>query len=152
MALEISTAGITLSYCVETTAGTKPTTGYTNIPNIKSIPDFNPTPSSLDVTDLSDTAYKRYIVGLTDVGGALAFGANITKAFANAWSTLVTAYTTGTATSLKTWFKISVPNFGDFYFTGIPTALGLPASEVDAVFEGDVYITPNTIEGWTIAA
>ena len=50
MALEISTAGISVSYAVETTAGTKPST-FTNIPNIKSTPDFNPEPGALEVTD-----------------------------------------------------------------------------------------------------
>jgi len=152
MALEISTAGITLKYCVETTSGTKPTTGYTAIPNIKSIPDLNPEPSQLDVTDLSDTTWKRYIPGLKDAGGSLAFGANFTTAFKTAWEALVTAYTTGATTSKATWFEINVPNFGSFYFAGIPSALGLNSAEVDAVFEGNVYISPNQIEGWGTAS
>jgi hypothetical protein len=59
MALEISTAGVALKYAVETTAGTRPTTGYTAIPNIKETPDFNPEPSTLEVTDLSDLVWKR---------------------------------------------------------------------------------------------
>ena len=59
MANEFSTAGIQLGYAVEATAGTRPTTGYTNIPGIKSMPEFNPEPSSLEVTDLSDTVWKR---------------------------------------------------------------------------------------------
>ena len=84
MANEISTAGITVKYAVETTSGTRPTTGYTSIPNIKNIPEFNPQPSALDVTDLSDTTWKRYIAGLKDPGGALGFTANFTSAF-NSW-------------------------------------------------------------------
>lgn len=59
MANEISTAGIALKWAVETTAGTRPTTGFATIPNIKSIPEFNPEPSTLEVTDLSDTEWKR---------------------------------------------------------------------------------------------
>ena len=59
MANEFSTAGITLKYAVEATAGTRPTTGFTAIPGIKSMPEFNPEPSSLEVTDLSDTVWKR---------------------------------------------------------------------------------------------
>lgn len=59
MALEISTAGVALKYATETTAGTRPTTGYTAIPNIKETPDFNPEPSTLEVTDLSDLVWKR---------------------------------------------------------------------------------------------
>ena len=148
MALEISTAGILLKYCVETSEGTRPTTGYTTIPNIKSIPDLNPEPSSLDVTDLSDTEWKRNIKGLKDVGGSLAFGANFTTAFKTAWETLKSAYDTGITSGKATWFEIYVPTFGSFYFAGEPSNLGLNAAEVDSVFEGSVYITPNQIEGW----
>ena len=59
MALEISTAGVSLKYCVETTAGTRPTASYTAITGIKETPDFNHEPSTLEVTDLSDTVWKR---------------------------------------------------------------------------------------------
>ena len=59
MAQELSTAGVLLKYAVETTAGTRPTTGYTTVPSIKSIPDLNPEPESLEVTDLSDTEWRR---------------------------------------------------------------------------------------------
>ena len=54
MALEFNTIGVKVNYCVETTAGTRPTSGYTNIPDIKSIPDINLTPSNIDVTNLVD--------------------------------------------------------------------------------------------------
>lgn len=148
MAQELSTAGVLLKYAVETTAGTRPTTGYTTIPSIKSIPDLNPEPESLEVTDLSDTTWRRYIAGLKDPGGALSFTANLTSAFKTAWETLVTAYTTGIASNKATWFEIMVPSFNSFYFAGIPSELGLKAMDVNAVLEDDVYITPNQIHGW----
>ena len=34
-AVDLSTAGITIQYAAETTAGTRPTTGFTVIPSIK---------------------------------------------------------------------------------------------------------------------
>lgn len=148
MALEISTAGILVKYAVEATAGTRPTTGFTTIPNIKSTPDFNPEPSTLEVTDLSDLVWKRYIPGLKDPGGALSFTANLTSAFKTAWETLVSAYETGIASSKQTWFEIMVPTIGSFYFAGIPSELGVNGYEVDAVAEISVYVTPNKIEGW----
>ena len=148
MAQEISTAGVLLKYCVETNAGTRPTVGYTTVPNIKSIPDFNPEPESLEVTDLADTEWRRYIAGLKDPGGALAFTANLTSAFKTAWGTLVSAYTTGIASSKNTWFEIMVPTVGSFYFAGIPSNLGLSGMDVNAVAEVDAYITPNKIHGW----
>ena len=148
MALELSTAGVLLKYACETTAGTRPTTGYTQIPNIKSIPDFNPEPESLEVTDLSDTEWRRYIPGLKDPGGALAFTANLTTGFKTAWSTMMTAATTAAASNKATWFEIMVPSFGSFYFAGIPSDLGMTAMDVNSVLEIEAYITPNQIEGW----
>ena len=145
---ELSTAGVLLKYCVETTAGTRPTVNYTQVPSIKAIPDFNPEPESLEVTDLSDTEWKRYIAGLKDPGGALAFTANLTTLFKTAWTTLVSAYTTGISTNKATWFEIMVPNFGSFYFAGIPSPLGMSAMDVNAVLEIEAYITPNKIHGW----
>lgn len=148
MALEISTAGILLKYAAETTAGTRPTTGYTTVPNIKSTADFNPEPNTLEVTDLSDLVWKRYIEGLRDPGGAMSFTANLTSAFKTAWETLVSAYETALASSKLVWFEIMVPTIGSFYFAGKPAELGINGYETDAVAEINVYITPNKIEGW----
>lgn len=152
MALELNTAGASLQYAVEVTAGTRPTTGYTLIPNIKSMPDLNPEPSSLEVTDLSDTEWKRYIQGLKDPGGALAFTANNTAAFQIAWAALITAAETAAGLGKLTWFVISIPGLTDsFYFVGSPAALGLAAIETDSVAEIDAYISPNMIIGWATA-
>lgn len=148
MSLELSTAGILLKYAVETTKGARPTTGYTTIPNVKSLPEFNPEPSTLDVTDLSDTVWKRYIPGLKDPGGALSVSVNMTTAFKTAWESLVTAAKTGLESDKSTWFEFYVPDFGSFYFSGMPSELAFAGAEVDGVFEGAAYITPNTIEGW----
>lgn len=152
MSLELSTSGVLLKYACETTAGTRPTTGYTQIPNIKSIPDFNPEPESLEVTDLSDTEWRRYIPGLKDPGGALAFTANLTTSFKTAWEALVTAATTAAASSKATWFEIYVPTFGSFFFAGIPSSLGMTAMDVNSVLEVEAYITPNKIHGWATSS
>lgn len=152
MALELSTAGISLSYAIETTSGTRPTTGLINIPNVKTIGDLNPEPATYEVTDLSDLVWKRYIDGLKDPGGAIPFTVNLTAAFRAAWDTLVAAAATGRENDLSCWFCVKVPNFADFWFAGIPNELGLPEVDTDGVFEGDVYITPNQILGWVDAA
>lgn len=152
MANEFSTAGIVVKYAVETTAGTRPTVNYTVIDGIKATPDFNPEPSSLDVTDLSDKIFKRYIGGLKDVGGALAFTANLTTDFKTKWEALVSASETARASSKATWFEIAIPNFDSFYFAGYPNELGVSAFGVDEVAEIEAYITPNQIEGWDTAS
>lgn len=148
MANEISTAGFSIGYAVETTAGSRPSS-FTSIPNIKTIGDINPEPSTYEVTDLSDLEWKRYIGALKDVGGAIALTANITSAFETAWSTLCSSAATGKASNKATWFCVTVPNWAKkFYFAGDPSPLGLPQVETDSVFDGDVYITPNQITGW----
>ena len=147
MALELSTIGVSLKYCVETNAGTRPTAGYTSIAGIKAIPDLNPEPEALDVTDLSDS-WRRYIPGVKDVGGAISFTANFTSAFKTAWTALVSAATTGAASNKATWFEVCVPTLGSFYFSGIPSDLGLTGMEVNAVVEIEAYVTPNKIHGW----
>lgn len=153
MANELSTAGALVKYAVESTAGTRPTTGYTVIPNIKSIPDLNPEPSTLEVTDLSDTEWKRYIPGLKDPGGALAFNANNTDAFQTAWAALVTAAESAAADNKATWFEIWIPGLTkSFFFAGIPSPLGLAAMDVDAVLEIGAYVAPNQVEGWAAKA
>jgi hypothetical protein len=148
MANEISTAGVLLKYKAESTAGTKPTGAYTVIPNIVSTGEINSEPDNLEVTDLSDTVWRRYIPGLKDPGGAITFTANLTSAFRTAWETLVTAASTALAANKAMWFEIMVPSVGSFYFTGVPDALGINAYDINSVNQVDVHIVPNTIEGW----
>lgn len=152
MANEFSSAGVKLYYCVETTAGTRPTSGYTEIPCIKSIPDFNPQPGTLQVTDLSDTEWHRYIDALKDVGGSIGFDANLTSQFETAWDTLVTASESARAENKATWFEIAIPNFKSFYLAGYPSPLGLKGFGVDEVVETTAYVAPNQIVGFASAS
>lgn len=151
MALEIASAGAKIKYCVETTAGTRPATGYTNIPNVKTIGALDAEPAAYDVTDLSDTEFKRYIPGLKDIGGDVPLTANLTQAFLDAWATLCTAASTAaSADSPKsTWFEVEIPKLTkSFFFRGVPTPLGLGEIPTDAALEITAHVTPNEITGW----
>lgn len=149
MALEIASAGVTIGYAVEATAGTRPTGNYTNITNVKTIGDLDAEPATYDVTDLSDMEYKRYIPGLKDIGGDVPLTANLTQAFMTLWAALVTAATTGAQTNLSTWFCITIPGITEkFYFKGVPVPLGLSQIETDTALEITAHITPNEIAGW----
>ncbi len=148
MANELSSAGVKFKYCVEATAGTRPTASYTAIDGCVEIPDLNEAPAQLDCTSLDNTVYKSYIPGLKDTGGALAFRFNLTSAFKTAWAALITAYTTAASSSKATWFEIMIPSLGSFYFAGVPTALGLSQIGVDEVLQIDAYVTANNIVGW----
>lgn len=141
--IDLSTIGVQLHYCVETTKGTRPTSGYTRIYGIKSTPSLNPSPESLETTTLDELEYKTYVDGLKDLGGALEFTFNLTQDLVTKWDALIAAYKAGVAEEKRTWFCIVVPGLTDaFYFPGNPSAMGLPETSVNAVLEITNYITP----------
>lgn len=149
--IDLSTAGVSVQYAAEATAGTRPTAAadYTSLPGVKAIPDLNPEPSALETTTLDNLEWKSYISGLKDVGGALAFTANNTEMFQQEWKTMVTAANAARADGKAMWFAIVIPGLtNSFYFSGTPAPLGLSAIEVDAVLEIDGYISPNEVLGW----
>ena len=65
MANALSTAGMLVKYCVETTAGTRPTLNYTTIPGCKAIPAIFNEPNTLQSTTLSATKNHTYVLALT---------------------------------------------------------------------------------------
>lgn len=149
MAINLSTAGVQLKYAVEETAGTRPTTGYKAIKGAKSTPSLNPSPETLETTTLDETEYKTYIDGLKDLGGALEFTFNLTEELYTNWETLMTAYEEAKTTGKATWFTIVIPGLTNaVYFTGNPSAMGLPETAVSSVLEITNYITPTNAPEW----
>ena len=147
--IALSTAGVTVGYAVETTAGVMPTTRYTLIPDLKEIPDFNPEPETLEATDLEETEYKFYVSGLKDIGGALGFLANFTDKLQTEWDALVDAYEEGIEGGLRTWFEIKHPKLSkSVFFPGEPSRMGLPAMSTSSILETNVYIIPTGAPEW----
>ena len=146
MAINLSTAGIHLYYAVEKTKGTRPTAkaDYKDLLGVKSTPDLNPAPDTLETTTLNETEWKTYIDGLKDMGGALEFTFNLTQELVELWDALMEAYEAAKATGLATWFLIDIPGLTEgFYFPGNPSSMGLPAAEVSSVLEITNRITPT---------
>ena len=141
----VSTAGMLVKYCVESTAGTRPTTGYTTIPGVKAIPAIFNDPNMLQSTPLSATKNHTYIEGLNDSGGSIQITVNDYDAFRTAWTACVAAF--DELTGGKTmWFEIAYQdgsNLDSFYFPGEPLALGFGGAEVDAVLENNLNIAPQ---------
>lgn len=149
MGIAVSTAGVTFGYAVEATKGTRPTAGYTIIPDVKEIPEMNPEPETLETTTLAETEFKTYIEGLKDLGGALSFLANYTSELEEAWGELVSEYKTAIADEKSVWFEIKHPKLDkSVFFTGQPSAMGLPAMSVGSVLETNLYITPTNAPAW----
>lgn len=144
MAINLSTAGIHLKYAVEQEKGTRPTTGYIDLKGVKSTPNLNPSPDTLETTDLNETEYKTYIDGLKDLGGALEFNFNLTQELVETWETLMTAYEAAKASGKAVWFLIDIPGLTQgMYFPGNPSDMGIPETEVNSVLEITNYITPT---------
>ncbi len=146
MAINLSTAGIHLYYAVEETAGQRPTakSAFKDLEGVKSIPSMNPAPETLETTTLNEIEYKTYIDGLKDLGGALEFTFNLTQALVEMWEELMDAYEAAKAANKATWFFIDIPGLTEgLYFTGNPSAMGIPEASVSSVLEITNYITPT---------
>lgn len=145
MANAVSTAGMLVKYAAETTAGTRPTTGYTTIPGVKAIPAIFNDPNMLQSTPLSATKNHTYIEGLNDSGGAIQLTVNDYEAFRTAWTACVAAYD-GLGDGLTMWFEIAYQDGSDlesFYFPAQPLALGFGGAEVDSVLENNLNLAPQ---------
>ena len=151
MALEFNTIGVKVKYCVVVSAGTRPTSGYTEIPDIKSTPSIDMNPAKIQVTNLQDE-YHRYIDGVKDVGDSFDFTANLTANLKSIWASMVTAANYAWASGKSTWFEIAIPNFESYFFAGIPIELGVNEMGVDAVIESTLHVVPNQIAGWATSS
>lgn len=141
----VSTAGMSLQYAVETTAGVRPTTGYKTIPEIKSMPSFNPAPSTIDSTTLSETEFMTYVQGLKDLGGALEYTANLTDDLMDFWDDLLTKYNAAIEDGKQMWFAVVHPKLSKAtFYVGEPAPLGFNEASVGSMAETTLYITPNS--------
>ena len=152
MAGEMTTAGIKLKYIVEATAGTRPTSGYTEIPDVISLPAMDSAPEALECTPLSETVWKRYVLGLKDPGSNVDIEANDTTAFRTAWANMMTASATAKASGKATWFEIAIPGRDSFYFSGNPAALGFAGASINSVMTIHGYVVPNVVSGFASAS
>ena len=141
----VSTAGMLVKYAVESTAGTRPTSGYTTIPGVKAIPAIFNDPNMLQSTPLSATKNHTYIEGLNDSGGSIQLTVNDYDAFRTAWNACVDAF--DDLTGGKTmWFEIAYQdgsNLDSFYFPAQPLKLGFGGADVDAVLENNLNLAPQ---------
>ncbi len=152
MAIELSTAGITVNWAVETTAGTRPETGYSMIRGVKSIPEFGTDVNTLQSTTLDKTRFHTYILGLQDPGGAIGLTVNDYQDFRTDWSALLAAYNTAKASGLAMWVEYKIPDMDSFYYTAEPSTLGFGGADVDEVLENIANFVPTGEPVWAAAS
>ena len=158
MAGEISTAGIKIKYCVETTAGTRPTTGYKEkaTSGTLNIADYVTGISGLtaeweqyDVTPLSETHRHRFIKGLQGNDGNLSLSCNINPTSRDDWGKIVTEYAALTG-GKGMWFEFLLPDdTQSVFFRGEPCEMGFPDVESAQAVQGAIQIIENQYSGWT---
>ena len=139
-AIDLSTAGIRLGIAY----GTRPTSGYTNIPGPKSIPALDDAPSLLDSTSLNNEKYKSYIQGLRDLGGGdIAVTFNYSQEFCDTWDSMYSTNEANKATGKRAWLVFYVPGVDTSFFMPVDIVpRGNPGAEVDSVLETTGHFVP----------
>lgn len=148
------TAGVKLYYQVETVAGTRPASTWTQIPGVTELPEIGASPDTLETTTLDNLQYKTYIPGLLDTGGVLSITFNDTDSFRTIYTTMMGAQTTAAASGLSLWFKIFVPSpiNRNLAFQGKLSPLGFAGAAVNGVLQAKLNIVPTNEPTWTAGA
>lgn len=128
----LSTLGVTFSYGVETTAGTKPTS-FKLLTRINSIDEITVTPEAIDASALEDKQ-TRNIAGRDTVTDTVAVTVNKTDATIEEWKTLITTYN-GLTGGKRMWFQEITPGITDaeFFVAQPPSKLPITSKEQNAL-------------------
>ena len=146
--LEISTIGAKIKYAVESTADTRPTTGYTEITDVNSIEFDEPSSESINCCNLTDEV-DRFIPGRKSIGEEVSITFNYTDTVISAWGTLQTAATTAWAAGKKCWLEISFSGAANAYYIAIlPYAIGISGVEQAALLTTTGKAKITDFEGW----
>lgn len=157
MAGEVSSANIVIKYCPETSAATRPTTGYKtkatgatlNIADyVTGISGLTAEYEQYDVTPLSETRRHRFVKGLQGNDGNLSLSCNINPTSRADWNAIVSEYASLTG-GKGMWFEFTLP--GDTqsaFFRGEPCEMGFPDVEAASAVQGAVQIIENEYAGW----
>lgn len=131
-------------YCSESSAGTRPSAGYTEIRGCKALPALFNDPNTLQSTPLSARKNHTYIEGLGDSGGPWAITVNDYEEFRTDWNACLSAYALLSG-GKQMWFEIAYPtsDLDSFFFPGEPLALGFGGADVDSVLENNANILPQ---------
>lgn len=122
----VSTLGITLSYKLEDTAGTRPTSGYKLLTRINSIPEINPDTEVIDASALEDPI-TREIAGRQGSPGSWGIVVNSTDATDAEWEALMAEYAARDDVAKGMWFQVINPNkaLADFVKAEPPKKAGV---------------------------
>lgn len=146
----VSTLGVTLSYGVEATAGTKPET-FTLLPRVNAISGIELDVETIDASALEDYQ-ERSISGRQSTGGDWSVTFNLTTETETIIETMLAAAATATAANKRTWFQVISPNLTKAFFVVAQPGTKIPMPDfsqnelltVDVTLTIDEYIGMDT--------
>lgn len=124
----ISTLGVKLGYCLETTAGTRPTSGYTVLTRVNAIDGISIDSETIDASALEDTV-ERTVAGRGTTGGKWNVTFNVTDDVLTELTTMITTYSGRSDLTKKMWFEVWSPNRTNAFFVSAQPPLKVPMPE-----------------------
>lgn len=140
--VDLTTAGVAVAYAFGKTI---PTTGWTHIAGIRSIPSMNEQPNVIDTTTLDELVSRVGKPGLKGLPTSTNFTASFSNVLCKQWRDIITKYKAALENGSQMWITIVIPGIDfAFYFTADPSNLDVPAMSVDSAIDVDLYITPTS--------
>ena len=148
MANEIITVGARVKYAFESTAGTRPTSGYVTLANVTEAPEISLSIETIDVSNIQDKV-SRYVPGRQDPGGEKQFTLNHTDAAIGAWNTLVAQAETKKDSGLRLWWEYCYPNAQkSFFWCGTPKQIGNSGIQGNSASTLTGSVVFEELHGW----
>lgn len=149
MALEITTVGARVYYAWSAAnSSTKPSTGWTELPNVNTAPEFDLAPETIDASDITDKK-TRYVPGRQDPGGDASYTLNHTNNIVDVWNTLATTAETNYADGKQLWWAYVYPGADDsFFWIGQPLAMGTSGINQNVLSTIPAHCAVNDVIGW----
>lgn len=136
----VSTLGLTLSYGIEPSSGTKPAT-FTKLERINSIGGISIEPETIDASALEDLV-ERSVAGRASTGGQFTIGVNVTDETIEALEEMQEAYE-DKGNDVRMWFQISSPYITKAWFVAAqpPLVLPMPAFDQNSLLTNEIPLT-----------
>ena len=148
--MDVSTLGVKFGYAVEATAGTRPSSGYTQIPRCKSIGGVSLTPEQIEASTLEDLI-SQYVEGRQDTGGT--WETSFHSGAISTLKTLLTEAATAKAAGKGVWFVVWIPGLTDSFFVKAQPGAKLPMGDIgeNTILEIPLTLTIVDYEGLATA-
>lgn len=143
-------AGAKVLWAAETTKGTRPSSGYTELTGITAVPSFGDQPGTVDVTAIANKN-RVYIFDLPDSGGLIALTVNDADDFRTSFASMKSAYDTAVAADKGFWVEYQYPSetsIDSFFYPAAIHELGFGGWDVGAAMTNSIPIAPAGDYAW----